>query len=121
MKYINDPLVKIYKLISNAEELKFAHEIYPTIKDSDYKIGYIMRYFFRQANSLGSKIIEVDKKQWISFKNDPFYIRVQLKWLISGKQDYVYSSNLKSITEADKTIKGVKKLLENNLLQFYKP
>lgn len=121
MKYINDPLVKVYKLISNEKEFKFAEEKYPVLKDSDYKQGYFMRYFFRQVNSPFSKILEVDKKQWISFKKDPFYSKVELKWLISGKKDYVYSSNLKSIIHADKSMPGIKKLLENNLLQFYKP
>lgn len=118
---MNDPLVKIYKLISGIEEFKFAKDTYPVVKDSDYNNGYFMRYFFRQVNSPFSKILEVDKKQWISFKNEPFYTRVELKWLISGKKEYVYSSNLKSITQADKVLPGIKKLLENNLLQFYKP
>jgi len=121
MRYTNDPLVKIYDLISPSEEFKFAEEKYPIVKASDYKAGYFTRYFFRQAESPASKIFEVDRKQWVSFKNEPYYTRVELKWLVSGKSEYVYSSNLKSITQADKILPGVKKLLENNLLQFYKP
>lgn len=118
---MNDLNKEIYNILSNFPKLTFAKEKYPVVKDSDYKAGYIMRYFFRQVNNPNSKILEVDKKQWISFKREPFYSKVKLKWLISGDKNYVYSSNLKSITEADKTMKGIKSLLENNLLQFYKP
>jgi len=118
---MNDIDVEIYKTISGDKPSSYAEEKYPVVKSSDYKNGYFTRYFFRQVNSPASKILEVDKKQWVSFKNEPFYIRVDLKWLISGREDYVYSSNLKSITYADKNLPGVKKLLENNLLQFYKP
>jgi len=121
MRYANDPLVKIYDMLSNSKEFKFAEEKYPVVKASDYKAGYFTRYFFRQAESPASKILEIDRKQWVSFKNEPYYIRVQLKWLVSGKWEYVTSSNLKSITYADKSLPGVKKLLENNLKQFYKP
>ena len=117
---MNNVDIEIYKQISGSQQFKFAKEKYPVLRDSDYTLGYFTRYFFRQANSPKSRIFEIDKKQWISFKNDPFYIRVELKWLISGKEEYVYTSNLKSIKEADKTIPGIKSLLENNLLQFYK-
>jgi len=115
-----NPVVELYKTLSGYPKLKFADDKLPDVKEKDYKNGFITRYFFRQVNNPSSKIIEVDKKQWTSFQSDPFYIKVKFDWLISGDRDYVYNSNLKSITFADKTLPGIKKLLENNLFQFYK-
>lgn len=115
-----NPVIELYKTLSGYPKIKFANEKFPNIREKDYKNGFITRYFFRQVNNPSAKIIEVDKKQWVSFQSDPFYIKVKLDWLISGDREYVYNSNLKSIITADKTISGIRKLLENNLLQFYK-
>lgn len=117
---MNSNLIEIYNVLVNIEKSKYPTEKYPIIKDIDYKNGFIYRYFIRQSNSKNHPIIEIDNKQWNQFKNNKMYVTVKTKWYISGNREYVYNSNLRLITEADKKLPGIKDLLENNLLQFYK-
>jgi len=118
---ISKRLIEIYNKIASNTEFKFATEVMPIIRKTDYDIGFINRYFFRQVNNIATKIIEVDKKQWTSFASNSFYLKVSLRWKITGRRDVVYESNLKSLNEANKVLPGVLDKLQNDLLQFYKP
>ena len=110
----------IFKTISNLSSLRFAKDVVIKPKNKDYENGYLERYFFRQVNNPQARIIEVDKRQWTSFSTNSFYTKVSLIWLISGNKDYVLSSNYKTLSLADKTLPGIKKKFENDLLRFYK-
>jgi hypothetical protein len=114
-------LITIYNQITSNPSFEFATHTLPTIKKTDYDVGYIDRYFLRQVNNPVAQIIEVNKKQWTTFLSNKFYTRVSLRWKISGRRDTVISSNRKSLVEASKVIPGILAMLENNLLQFYKP
>lgn len=111
---------ELYKQISRMEKLRFVKDIVIKPTEKDYKDGIMDRYFFRQVNNPKARIVEVDKRQWNSFSNEPFYKKVSLQWRITGKPEIIVDSNLRSIIIADKILFGIKKKLENNLLQFYK-
>ncbi len=114
-------LIEIYNKIASNTKFSFAIDALPVIRKIDYGISYIKRYFLRQTNNKTARIMEVDKKQWLKFSSDPFYLKISLRWKISGRRDVVFNSNLKSLTEANKQLPGLLHKLENNLMQFYKP
>jgi len=117
---IHKNLIDIYNKIASNTKFEFAFDTLPIIRKTDYDIGYIERYFLRQQNNPVARIMEVDKKQWVKFSPDPFYLKVSLRWRIAGRIDVVSSSNLKSLTESNKDMPGLLEKLGNDLLQFYK-
>ena len=112
---INKGLIDIYNKIASNTSFTFAIDKLPMIRKTDYDVGYIERYFLRQQNNPVARIMEVDKKQWIKFNPDPFYLKVSLRWKIAGRIDVVSSSNLKSLTEANKELPGLLEKIENDL------
>jgi len=114
-------LITIYNEIAPKASYEFASNTLPTIKKTDYDVGYFERYFLRQVNNPLAQIVEVNKKQWTTFSSNKFYTKVSLRWKISGRVDTVVDSNRKSLVEANKVIPGILEKLQNNLLQFYKP
>ena len=90
----------------------------PSPTETDYKIGYIQRYFIQKINDEGSYIYEVTKHYFNSIDN-PFFKGVTLKWKISGDREEVRIMNQKSISYASKDIKNILLYLPN-YLQFHK-
>lgn len=112
--------VVIYKNLTKFKKLEFAIEKKTKPTEKDYKNGYMLRYFLRQVNNVQSKIIEVDKSQFTKFKNEDFYIKLEIKWKITGELQEIIDTNLNIINIANKTIAGIKNLLENKLLEYSK-
>lgn len=110
--------VEIYKALAKPEKLEFAKEKKEPPTEKDYKIGYMTRYFLRQVNNFQSKILEVNKAEFNKFKNESFYIKLDIRWKITGKLEDVADTNLNIINEAEKNFKGIKTLLENKLIEY---
>ncbi|GJQ43814.1 MAG: hypothetical protein JETCAE03_33120 [Ignavibacteriaceae bacterium] len=110
----------IYKELANPKKMEFANEKKPVLKQADYDRGYFTRYFLRQVNNPLSKILEVDKAQFNKFKSEPFYINLDMNWKLTGDLQSIIDTNYNILVESDKKLPGIKKLLENKLLEFTK-
>jgi len=110
----------IYERLMNPKKLEFAKEKKPKVKKEDYDIGHFTRYFLRQVNNVFAKIVEVEKAQFNKFKNEPFYIKLDIEWKITGGAQEITSTNFNIIVEADKKMSGIRELLQNKLLEFAK-
>ena len=121
----------MYKVSSNIFDLNTPPTIVPSPTQSDYELGFIMRYFVRRANDLNGFIYEIDESTFEIYKEKPFWLTAELKWRISGPLEVVYKSNGdiddRGVTNSNKTsILYTSKVLPNislylpNILQFYK-
>jgi hypothetical protein len=111
-----------YKLINSDIDNSILNKIsthIPTPNETDYKRGYIARYFVQLANDPSSYIYEVDKDEYSLIVENSFYINVKLNWRLIGTVEQVRESNSKSVLLASKTIKSISLYLPNTL-QFYK-
>lgn len=87
----NDTLKASY---GNFNDVAYAYEFpryKPAPTDSDYKTGFITRYFAKKINE--NKIIEVAAISTTRKKN-PLYKLVELQWKISGPKDDIYVSGI---------------------------
>lgn len=116
-KYID---ISIYKNLAKPEKLEFAKEKKNAPTKKDYDNGFMMRYFLRQINNPQSKIIEVDKSQFNKFKLEDFYIKLEIKWKITGSIEEITNINLNILNQYDKKLPGIKSLLENKLIEYSK-
>jgi hypothetical protein len=103
----------------------------PDPTDSDYKRGYIARYFTQIANDTNSIIYEINSTTFSRLQTNPMYVVVSLKWRITGPKETTYredgqlldmsvaESNRKAILLHYDKIPNLKLYLPN-LLQFYK-
>jgi predicted transcriptional regulator len=100
-------------------------QVMPVVIQSDARIGFIVRYFVRQVNDI-SFIVEVDRKQYDDFKENPRFIVTKLNWKIVGKKETVYLQNNTSIygvkdqnklivSDADLTFGGLSSYITNYL------
>jgi len=110
--------VVIYKNLAKPEELEFAKEKKEKPTDKDYKNGYMVRYFLRQENNPQAKILEVDKSQFNKFKNEAFYIKLDIQWKITGNVDSITNTNLNILNSAEEILPGIKLLLQNKLIEY---
>jgi hypothetical protein len=92
----------------------------PSPTDTDYKRGYITRYFIQKANDSKSFIYEISSSNYNKFAISPFYTQVPLDWRILGTDDEIRNSNMKSLKIAQTKIPSIQLYLPN-LLQFRKP
>lgn len=90
------------------------------IKKSDYDTGYIYRYFYRQANDRNSLIKEISESEYNKILNYFLYKVLKIKWKIIGDADTAKNINKKISETANKTLVGINKLLERNLLLYWK-
>ena len=110
-----------YNSIANTDSFtayKISTKI-PTPTDTDYKRGYIRRYFVQAANDPSSYIYEISDTLFSVLKNEPLYLCVNLKWRLIGKPEEVKESNSKAVRLASKTMKQIPYYLPY-YLQFYK-
>lgn len=91
----------------------------PNPTESDYKRGYIKRYFGQKVNDTNSTIYELSEFTYNSISNNPFYLTISLDWRIVGERNSVKETNFKSVKFAGKTMKNLIKTLPN-YLQFIK-
>ena len=69
----------------------------PSPNDTDYKRGYIVRYFVQKVNDENSYIYEVSSKSHNAFINNPLYNTVSLDWRLIGSVEQIKESNSKSV------------------------
>jgi hypothetical protein len=108
-KKINSPDV-----LYNSIKIK-THVATPT--QTDYKRGYITRYFIQKANDTESTIYEVDYIGFSKFIDNPFYTHVNLNWRLIGTDEQIKDSNFKAIRLLAPKIPKLQLYLPN-LLQF---
>ena len=103
----------------------------PNPTESDYRIGYILRYFIQKTNDVSSPIYEVSNSTYNLLLTKPIYRGVSLKWRIAGPKETQYDNEGrivdKSVSESNRiAIRLVSDRMKNlklhlpNLLQFYK-
>ena len=103
----------------------------PVLKETDYKRGFIKRYFIQKTNDKGSPIYEIDSITKSYYNNKVQFITTELKWRISGPTEQTYDNTGtvidKAVSESNRiAIKLVAHEIPNlklylpNLLQFYK-
>ena len=110
---------------------KYAKPYTPRPTNKDYKKGYLIRYFCRQANDLDAPVTEIDRLQFKSWADETagldngFYKVCKLKWKLTGpEEDYIENGMLyeKSVYNANKDMVLLKNLkligLVNKLVNF---
>jgi len=120
------------KLVSKSpipDDIIQTHIINPT--ESDYKRGFITRYFTQKVIDSNSPIFEINEKVFSRVQNNQMYVSVSLKWRITGPKETIYredgqlldvsvsESNRRAILLHYDKIPNLKLYLPN-LLQFYK-
>jgi len=88
--------------------------------DDDYKNGYMYRYFFRQSNNTQSDIHEICKKEYDKISNYYFYTALKTMWKIIGEKSSTLKTNLIIIRNANDKLNGIKDILSQNPLQYWK-
>jgi len=97
----------------------------PLISESDYKVGFIKRYFAQKSNDDSSPIIEISKQTFSSLNLSPHYRTTSIRWKISGPINTIGNtvgireSNTLSIKNGCKVLPSLKMYLLNPL-QFSK-
>ena len=104
--------------ISDFENISIKAYI-PEPTDSDYKRGYIKRYFVQKVNDINANIFEVSEFSYDSISNNPFYKTAFLNWRLTGTMEEIKESNFKSIKFYSKDMKKLIMYLPN-YLQFAK-
>lgn len=95
----------------------------PVVTQFDYENKFITRYFLRMAND-ATFIIEVDKRQYEEFKQNPRFIYTTLQWKIVGKKDStinpentitygVIDINRQATANADLTFGGLQRYIKD--------
>ena len=95
----------------------------PVVTQGDAEQGFIDRYFVRTANNEGL-VVEIDKKQYESFRKNPRFITTKLRWKIVGKKEntiipagaIVYGiadTNRNTVANADLTFGGLRKYIQD--------
>lgn len=85
----------------------------PKLKESDYRRGYITRYFVQHAFNRPGIISEISKQQFSQFQSNNFYIVVFLDWRITGTDTEILNSNRKSMLIASKQMPMILNYLRN--------
>lgn len=89
----------------------------PNITQTDIVRGYVTRYF-TQLNST-RKIYEINKEQYNIFLNDPYYVTIQLPWIIvdltsnSDSREYITNRNSKIVEHFNNKMQGLNRKLRN--------
>ena len=90
----------------------------PSPNESDYKRGYIVRYFAQKANDVNAIIYEISSKEYSKLSSSDLFITLTLDWRIKGEPSEVKKSNSESIRIASQIIPKIQLYLPN-LLQFH--
>ena len=112
--------IKRYKIINNDTTVYNGVSIKtytPNVTETDYKRGYVTRYFVQKANDIESVIYEVDYIGFSKAIDNPFYTCESINWRIIGTDDQIRDSNFKAIRLLTPRIPKLQLYLPN-LLQF---
>lgn len=103
---------------TQAQPLIVAYEQIPM--DLDYNAGFIYRYFIRKRNDNFGIITEVSKQTYDNFQNNSFYLRLIMKWKISGGNKFeIEQANQRSISYGQETMSNIDTYVKN-LTKFYR-
>jgi hypothetical protein len=91
----------------------------PTPDESDYEVGYIVRYFLQKVNDSDSTIYEISNYYQEVVESNGLYKIQSIKWRLSGTPQDIMDSNKKSISLALENMPKLSLYLPN-LLQFAK-
>lgn len=103
-------------------------KIIPIITQLDVSNKFIIRYFSRYVNDKLT-VVEIDKRQYDSFKKNPRFMVTSIRWKIVGKQDTQYllsgipiygvaELNRIAVAEVDLTFGGLRSYI-TNYLEFW--
>lgn len=107
-------------LAKNIDDFSFSINTFvPSPNESDYKRGYITRYFVQNANDVNSYIYEISKDTYKNITANQLLINTSLDWRIIGDDQEIKKSNSESIRLASQKINKLQLYLPN-LLQFKK-
>lgn len=99
----------------------------PKVTQTDVTRGYVVRYFVQNVST--RTIVEVDRSQYETYRNDPYYVCVELQWFIGGP-DVSHTltngvsvmgteeKNQAVITFYDRKMPGLRNVLRNPLEFF---
>jgi hypothetical protein len=130
----SDEDVNVYKVLSKTKTAMYSstppsHAATPD--SEEYLEGYIFRFFAKKANDKNAPIIEINENNFNMLRQNPFYVKVSMRWKISGPpttlirdgieyEEGVSEYNYRQVTGANTIISGLYKKL-HDLYQFYKP
>ena len=131
---MNNKDIQRYRRISRVginNQTRKINTTIPTPNESDYSIGYVLRFFIQKTNDNSSPIYEVSNSTYNSLLSRPIYKGVILKWRISGPKQTQYDNEgrilNRSVSDSNRiTIKLESDKMPNlklylpNLLQFHK-
>ena len=89
----------------------------PTPEYSDFRRGYIVRYFIQQFNDDNAIIYEINENDYKTFLLNDFYNVVNIDWRLTGREENIKLSNEKSVKLGSKKMKSLMFYLPN-YLQF---
>ena len=125
-------IVNSYKKLVKNFKTNFTFDSYfPSPSETDYKKGYLYRYFVQKSNDLQSPIYEVNSQTYTRLSSLPDYTTISIRWRITGPTEKkfdvddniidfgVRESNKRSVKLKSEIMPGLKYRL-NNYLQFYK-
>jgi len=90
-------------------------EARPILTDVDIRRGSVLRYFAQSVST--RKIYEIDRNQFNIFNRDPYYVTVQLPWVIveNAVTLSVSEQNTRIIDFYERTMPGLARKLRNPL------
>jgi hypothetical protein len=88
-------------------------EVRPILTDVDIRRGSVLRYFAQSVSS--RKIYEIDNTQFNIFNKDPYYVTIQMPWVIveNSVTTDVSEQNTRIIEYYERTMPGLKRKLRN--------
>lgn len=112
-------LEKYSNLVTNPTPTDFPKSYVFKPEGDDFNAPFVRRYFVKKINS--QDIIEVDKDNFKTISS-AIYVLTSVKWKLSGPANSVYENgilkvegyldfNKKQVSEANKTMPGLKSLL----------
>jgi hypothetical protein len=108
----NDLIRSVGKIVLQPQTIR-AHIPEPTY--TDFRKGYIVRYFIQRINDDSALIYEVNETDYLKFSLDPFYTAVNIDWRLTGSYQIIEESNSKSVKFGSKKMKSLIFYLPNYL------
>jgi len=115
-KHKNKSLYGKYKKAKESLSREFYYKSYKLVVLKKHrKKGTVKRFFARRNDDVSQRIFEIKEQQF--GMDSIFYDKVSLSWKLNGSEGDIKLQNTKELEEADKTLPGIKDLL--NPLEFY--
>lgn len=132
VKIKNDILKK-----ANSRQAGVPTPHFPSPTESDYKKGYLIRYFIKKVNDIGF-VIEISQIEYDNFQNGTvdydvsYYQTIDILWKITGPLNSVRVSqydtragiidtNKRLVEKANLTFLGIKEFIGENYTKFARP